>query len=106
MPAYIIVDIDVHNPEAYRYYLARITPTVAECGGRYLVRGAESEVVSGDWQPKRLVVMEFPDRATARHWATCDEYQPIHALRNATASANMVIVEGSVDFVDQDATPG
>lgn len=106
MPAYIIVDIDVHNPEAYRDYLARITPTVAECGGRYLVRGADSEVISGHWQPKRLVVMEFPDRSTAHHWATCEKYQPIHALRNANASANMVIVEGSVESIDSGITPG
>ena len=98
MAAYVIVDIDVHNPEKYREYLAQITPTVLSCGGKYLVRGANSEVVSGNWQPKRLVVMEFPDIGTARHWASCDEYAPIHALRNQYASANMVIVEGSVDF--------
>ena len=99
MPAYVIVDIEVHNAENYRDYLAKITPTVFASGGRYLVRGASSQVISGDWQPKRLVVMEFPDLATANHWATCAEYAPIHALRNANASANMIIVEGSVDFI-------
>lgn len=99
MTAYVIVDIDVHNPEQYKEYLALITPTVFANGGRYLVRGANSQVISGDWQPKRLVVMEFPDLATANHWATCAEYAPIHALRNANASANMIIVESSVDFV-------
>lgn len=99
MAAYVIVDIDVHNPENYKDYLTKITPTVVACGGRYLVRGAQAEVISGDWQPKRLVVMEFPDLATANYWATCEEYAPIHALRNANASANMIIVEGRVDFL-------
>lgn len=98
MPAYVIVDIDVHNPDAYGEYLALITPTVAECGGRYLVRGAETQVISGSWQPKRMVVMEFPSREVAYHWATCEQYRPIHALREANASANMIIVEGSVDY--------
>lgn len=98
MPAYVIVDIEVHNPEKYPEYLALITPTVAACGGRYLVRGATSQVISGDWQPKRLVIMEFPDVKTAHYWATCAEYAPIHALRNQYASANMLVVEGSVDF--------
>ena len=98
MTAYIIVDIEVHNPEHYGEYLKQITPTVAACGGRYLVRGADSMVVSGDWQPKRMVVMEFPDLAAAQHWATCDEYAPIHAMRTQNASANMIIVEGSVDY--------
>ncbi|ACE83666.1 DUF1330 domain-containing protein [Cellvibrio japonicus] len=98
MGAYVIVDIEVHNREKYPEYLAQITPTVYACGGRYWVRGAQAEVVSGQWQPKRLVVMEFPSVEVARHWATCAEYAPIHALRNAYASANMIIVEGSVDF--------
>ena len=99
MVAYVIVDIGVHNRENYHIYLTQITPTVFACSGRYRVRGAQAEVISGSWQPKRLVVMEFPDLATAKHWATCAEYAPIHALRNANASANMIIVEGSVDFL-------
>lgn len=99
MAAYVIVDIEVHNRELYPNYLAQITPTVFACGGRYLVRGADVQVVSGSWQPKRMVVMEFPDLNTAQHWANCAEYAPIHALRNQYATANMVIVEGSVDFV-------
>jgi len=99
MAAYVIVDIEVHNLEKYKDYLAQITPTVFACNGRYLVRGAQAEVISGSWQPNRLVVIEFPDLATANHWATCAEYAPIHALRNSIASANMIIIEGLVDFV-------
>lgn len=98
MAAYVIVDIEVHNPENYKDYLTKITPTVFACNGRYLVRGSNAEIVSGSWQPKRLVVIEFPDLATANHWATCAEYAPIHALRTANATANMIIVEGSVDY--------
>ena len=98
MVAYVIVDIEVHNREKYPEYLVQITPTVLASGGRYLVRGADAEVISGSWQPKRMVIMEFPDLKTAQHWATCTENAPIHALRNQYATANMVIVEGSVDF--------
>jgi len=99
MTAYVIVDIEVRNTEKYPEYLAQITPTVFACGGRYLVRGANAEVVNGAWQPKRLVIIEFPDLKIAQHWVTCKEYAPIHALRNQYADANMIIVEGSVDFV-------
>jgi len=95
--AYIIVDIDVHNPEPYREYLKKITPTVAACGGRYLVRGARTKVLHGNWQPERVVVMEFPDWERAQHWATCEEYQPIHQLRQANASVRMILVDGSVE---------
>ncbi|MGJ8681708.1 DUF1330 domain-containing protein [Paraglaciecola sp.] len=98
MTAYVIVDVEVHNPEAYKEYLAKITPTVYENGGTYLVRGADTQVVTGKWQPKRMVVMQFPSLKVAQYWATSDTYADIHALRNANADANMVIVEGSVDF--------
>ncbi len=98
MSAYVIVDIEVHNPEAYQEYLAKITPTVYANKGKYLVRGANSQVISGDWQPKRMVMMEFPSLEVAQYWATSDAYADIHAIRNANANANMVIVEGSVDF--------
>jgi uncharacterized protein (DUF1330 family) len=98
MTAYVIVDIEVHNPEAYQDYLAKITPTVYANQGKYLVRGADTQVVSGDWHPKRMVVMQFPSLAVAQHWATSDTYADIHAIRNANATANMIIVEGSVDF--------
>lgn len=101
MLAYILVDIEVHNAEKYRDYLSQITPTVFACGGRYLVRGACSQVISGNWQPKRLVIMEFPDMETAQYWTNCEEYAPIHALRNENATANMIILEGSVDFIGE-----
>lgn len=98
MTAYVIVDIEVHNREKYPEYIAQITPTVFACGGRYLVRGPSIEIVSGTWQPKRLVIMEFPSMQIAQHWASCEEYAPIHALRNQYASANMIIVADTVDF--------
>lgn len=101
MLAYILVDIEVHNMEKYREYLNQITPTVFACGGRYLARGGTPQVISGNWQPKRLVIIEFPDLETAQHWVSCEEYAPIHALRNQNASANMIILEGSLDFIGE-----
>lgn len=98
MTAYVIVDVEVHNPEVYKEYLAKITPTVYENGGTYLIRGADTQVVTGDWQPKRMVMMQFPSLQVAQYWATSEAYADIHAIRNANATANMVIVEGSVDF--------
>ncbi|MBW8189791.1 DUF1330 domain-containing protein [Neiella marina] len=98
MSAYVVVDVAIDNREKYQQYVQQITPTVAACGGRYLACDADIQVLSGDWQPNRLVMMEFPDKATAEHWATCREYAPIHALRNRYAKANMVIIDGQVDI--------
>ena len=68
MAAYFIVDVDVKNPQAYETYKQGAAASIAQYGGRYLVRGGKHEVLEGDWQPTRLVVLEFPTVAAARRW--------------------------------------
>jgi uncharacterized protein (DUF1330 family) len=65
MPAYVIVEIEVTDPVGYEAYKKHAAATITAQGGRYIVRGGKTEVLEGDWQPKRLVVLEFPsmDRA-------------------------------------------
>ena len=66
MSAYIIVNIDVTDPVPYERYKAMAEATVTAYGGRYIVRGGPAERLEGAWEPKRVVVLEFPDAARAR----------------------------------------
>ena len=68
MPAYVIADIEITDAAGYEEYRRRVPATVAQYGGRYLVRGGAAETLEGDWQPRRLVVLEFPSIAQARRW--------------------------------------
>jgi uncharacterized protein (DUF1330 family) len=95
MPAYIIVDIEVTDPARYETYKPLAAATVAAYGGRYLARGGAVEVLEGDWQPHRLVILEFPDAERAKAWLESPEYRDPRALRHATARSNMVIVAGA-----------
>lgn len=95
MPAYVIVDIDVTDPAGYEEYKRLAPPTLALYGGRYLARGGSTEVLEGDWTPKRLVILEFADRAHARQWLESPEYSPARQQRQRTARTNMVVVEGA-----------
>jgi uncharacterized protein (DUF1330 family) len=94
MPAYVIVDIDVHDPERYREYAARAPATIERYGGRYLARGGAVDVREGDWQPGRLVLVEFPDAEAARRWHESEEYRPLRELREQASSARLVVTEG------------
>ena len=69
-------------------------PAVAAGGGRFIVRGGELAVLEGDWQPKRLVLLEFPDLDTAKRFYESPEYQEAKRLREGAAGFNMVAVEG------------
>jgi uncharacterized protein (DUF1330 family) len=94
MPAYVIVETDVHDPEQYEQYKAASPAAVAAGGGRFVVRGGEMAVLEGDWQPKRLVLLEFEDLEAAKRWYDSEEYVEARALREGAANLNMVAVQG------------
>ena len=95
MPAYVIADVDVHDPDAYEEYKKGTPASAAEFGGRFVVRGGEVEVREGTWEPNRLVVLEFPDLDAARSWYDSDGYRALRELRTAASTANLIIVDGA-----------
>ncbi len=94
MPAYVVVDVTIKDPDRYPDYVRQVPPTLEPYGGRFLVRGGSVETVEGDWSPRRLVVIEFPSREQARAWYDSPEYAPARSLRWETADARLLIVEG------------
>jgi uncharacterized protein (DUF1330 family) len=94
MPAYIIVETDIHDPEQYEQYKAASPGAVAAGGGRFVVRGGELAVLEGDWHPSRLVVLEFPDLDAAKAFYESEEYEAAKQLRHGAARLNMVAVQG------------
>jgi uncharacterized protein (DUF1330 family) len=94
MSAYILVEIDVHDPEGFQRYRETVMPSIAAYGGRFVVRGGLIETLEGDWKPPRLAILEFPDRDRARAWWESPEYAAPKALRLKTARSRMVLVEG------------
>jgi uncharacterized protein (DUF1330 family) len=94
MPAYIIVETDIHDPEQYEQYKAASPGAVASGGGRFVARGGELAVLEGDWEPSRIVILEFPDLEAARRWYDSPEYVEARKLREGAANLKMVAVEG------------
>ncbi len=94
MAAYVIVDIEVTNPEAYEKYREQVPPLVAKYGGKYLTRGGEMEMLEGDWTPKRLVVLEFPSFQRAKEFYESEEYAPVKEIRLNATNSKMVLVDG------------
>ena len=94
MPAYIIVETDIHDAEQYERYKEVSPGAVAASGGRFLVRGGELCVLEGDWQPKRLVMLEFDSLDAAKRFYTSPAYEEAKRLRQGAANLKMVAVEG------------
>jgi uncharacterized protein (DUF1330 family) len=94
MPALIIVDIEVTDPVRYEDYKRLASHSIAVHNGRYLVRGGASEVLDGDWTPRRLVVLEFDSVEKAKAWRESPEYAEAKKVRETCARSNMIVVEG------------
>ena len=94
MPAYVIAEIEVTDPEAYAPYRARTPDVIAAHGGRFLVRGGAVEPREGAPPAGRVVVIEFPDMEAARRFYDSPAYQAILPLRQAASQGRLYLVEG------------
>ncbi|HXF47704.1 MAG TPA: DUF1330 domain-containing protein [Burkholderiaceae bacterium] len=95
MPAYVIAEMQISDPERYKQYMAEAPAAVAAFGGEYLVRGGRHEVLEGGWQPTRLAILKFPSYAQAKAFYDSAQYRAARSKRlGATEHFNMVLVEG------------
>ncbi|HZZ66317.1 MAG TPA: DUF1330 domain-containing protein [Candidatus Baltobacteraceae bacterium] len=94
MAAYVIVDVDTSDPQRYEDYKRVAQETVAQYGGRYLARGGTMHILEGDWQPTRLVILEFPSFERAREWWESAAYGPAKELRQSISRTDMVLLDG------------
>ncbi len=93
MPAYVIVDVNITDPDRYEDYKKLAGPTVGQFDGRYLARGGATQVLEGNRTPGRVVILEFPSADRAREWWDSKEYAPAKKIRQEIASTEMVLVE-------------
>ena len=94
MSAYVIVQVDIHDPATYERYKELAPPSIAQYGGRYIARGGATATLEGDWAPGRLVILEFPTMDAARAWWASPEYAQAKAMRHAAARSEMLAVQG------------
>jgi uncharacterized protein (DUF1330 family) len=94
MAAYVIAEVTVTDPQGFEEYRQMVPATVAKYGGKFIVRGGQMEKMEGNWEPKRLVILEFDSAERAKQWWASEDYREAKALRQRTATTNLVIVEG------------
>ncbi len=63
MAAYVIFDVEIRDPAQYQEYMKAAKPAIEATGGKYLARGGAHKVYEGDWEPRRIVLFEFPSVA-------------------------------------------
>jgi uncharacterized protein (DUF1330 family) len=94
MSAYVVVNIEVTDPDRYAEYIKAAPPSIAQYGGRYLARGGTTEILEGQLQPKRFVILEFKTYDDAKAWWASQEYSGPKAIRQSASITDMVVVQG------------
>jgi uncharacterized protein (DUF1330 family) len=97
MSAYLVADITITDPEAYREYTRQVGATVDQYGGRYIVAGPTSQphTVEGDWKPTRITILEFPTMEQLKAWYDSPEYAAIRGIRQRASDSHMILVQGT-----------
>src|SRR5271169_3846110 len=97
MPAYVISDVSLKDDaEAVAAYRTRAAASIARYGGRYIARGGSVEALEGNWLPRMLIVVEFPDIATARAWYKSPEYVQALTFRDRALTRNLLLLDGII----------
>ena len=91
---YIIASVDVTNPEQYAQYREWSTKAMQAHGAEVCVRGGTVEVLEGDWNPGRTVILKFASFEAARAFYDSPEYLLAREARAGAAIMRMVCVEG------------
>jgi uncharacterized protein (DUF1330 family) len=94
MPAYVVANVLVQDPGAYEQYKQMVSASVERFGGRYLARGGRAQVLEGNLESGRVIVLEFPGYEDAERWYSSPEYAAAKQLRHECALSDMVMVEG------------
>jgi uncharacterized protein (DUF1330 family) len=102
MPAYMVCTMRISDPETYRKYTALTPAIVRRHRGRFLTRGDEVVTVEGETFTDRMVILEFPDAASAKAWYDDADYQPASQFRRAASVGRMMLQAGRDNTSDPD----
>ena len=94
MPSYVIADVEVTDPTKFKEYSNQVPSTVEKYGGKYLVRGGDTERAEGSWEPKRMGVIKFDDMEQLKRWYHSQECSDPTQLRHHSANSSVLFVEG------------
>ena len=94
MAAYAIADVEIIDSAKFQEYGGQVPATIEKYGGKYIIRGGTIEKAEGDWEPGRIVVIEFENMNQLKKWYHSQEYSNPMRLRHESANTNVLFVEG------------
>jgi uncharacterized protein (DUF1330 family) len=92
--AYIVVEIQVTDPETMKQYSPKAAALIESLGGRFVVRGGKVEVLEGEPPAGRVTIVQFPSMERAQQFWNSPAYREIAPIRHKAAKTRSFLVEG------------
>lgn len=94
MSAYVIAEVTVHDSKEMEEYRKLTPAAIAAYDGKFIVRGGQTFALEGDWNPERIVIIEFPSVEKAKEWWNSELYSKAKVIRQRAGYTRMIIVDG------------
>jgi len=94
MPAYVLIEIEINDRNTYFQYIEKARPIIESYGGHYRIRGGNVTPLFGDWNPERIILIEFPCHEDVERCFNSKEYLEIAKLRENSTNTRSIILEG------------
>ncbi|MGW0248685.1 DUF1330 domain-containing protein [Nocardia goodfellowii] len=95
MTAYVVIDLDIADPEGFQQYIDGVTPLIDKAGGSNLLIDDNTLVLEGDWRPSTLVIHQFASKAALQRFWDSPEYQPLKEIRRKYSTVRVVAGESA-----------
>jgi len=94
MPVYVVAQGRIENREMLNEYVAKALPTIQSGGGRVLGFDESPEIIEGEIEHPRTVILEFESQGAFRAWYDSEAYQAILPLRLDSTPGSLIVVDG------------
>jgi len=94
MSVYMVIEVEVKDNELYSKYIEKVPDVLQKYGGRYLVKGGKITPLSGNWNPERIVLIEFDSIEQLQRCFKSKEYLELAPLREQSIISKAIVVDG------------
>jgi uncharacterized protein (DUF1330 family) len=91
---YAIAQLRFTDRAAYDRYQIRFMDVFRRYRGTLLAADESPQLVEGQWDRDKVVLMSFPDEAEFRLWSESPDYQEISKDRRAGADTVVLLAKG------------
>lgn len=94
MTVYAIAQLKFTDRAAYDRYQARFLDVFGRYSGTLLAADESPQILEGQSDREKVVLMSFPDESSFRAWADSPDYQEISMDRRADADSLVMLIKG------------